>query len=528
MHDNFSSTQITRKAVLHSADGVVAAQHRKAAEAGAAILAAGGDAVDAAVATSFAAGVVEPWMSGPMGGGAMVIYRADTRQARVVHFGMRSPAALDPADYPLAGDGSVSADLFPWPAVVDDRNCRGASAVAVPGTVAGMATAHRAHGRLPWRDTLQAAIALAEEGPLIDWYTTLMIAGSARWLARDPGAAALFLDEGRWPKASGWTATAANRLDFRRAAQTLRQLADEGAQALYGGDIGRALAADVQALGGCLALSDLQSYEAQWLDALAVPYRGGTVYATPQMTSGPNLARCLGRLETLLRPEGRPGPAAFERYAEVLLDEYQWRYQNMGDNEDPRSPSCTTHFSVVDRHGNLCAVTQTLLSAFGSHVVAPSAGMLLNNGIMWFDPEPGKPNSLAPGKRCLMNICPVVGRQDERLFALGASGGRKILPAVLQLTSFLMDYGMSLEEAFHHPRIDASTDTLIVDPALGELTLAALTGRFPHAQARRGVYPFAYACPSGVLRDGRGNQGCTEIMSPWADTALAEHQRSPS
>ncbi|WP_032959714.1 gamma-glutamyltransferase, partial [Bordetella hinzii] len=199
MHDNFSSTQITRKAVLHSADGVVAAQHRKAAEAGAAILAAGGDAVDAAVATSFAAGVVEPWMSGPMGGGAMVIYRADTRQARVVHFGMRSPAALDPADYPLAGDGSVSADLFPWPAVVDDRNCRGASAVAVPGTVAGMATAHRAYGRLPWRDTLQAAIALAEEGPLIDWYTTLMIAGSARWLARDPGAAALFLDEGRWP-----------------------------------------------------------------------------------------------------------------------------------------------------------------------------------------------------------------------------------------------------------------------------------------------------------------------------------------
>ncbi|OZI71140.1 gamma-glutamyltransferase [Bordetella genomosp. 12] len=524
MHDNFSSTQITRKTVLHSADGVVAAQHRKAAEAGAAILAAGGDAVDAAVATSFAAGVVEPWMSGPMGGGAMVIYRADTRQTRVVHFGMRSPAALDPKDYPLAGDGSVSADLFPWPAVVDDRNCRGARAVAVPGTVAGMAAAHQAYGRLPWRDNLQSAIALAEEGPLVDWYATLMIAGSARWLARDPAAAAMFLDEGLWPKSSGWTATAAKRLDFRRAAQTLRQLAEEGAQALYGGDIGRALAADIQAQGGSLALADLQHYEAQWLDALAIPYRGGTVYATPQMTAGPNLARCLGRLESLLQPQGRPGPAAFESYAQVLLDEYQWRFQHMGDNEDPRTPGCTTHFSVVDRQGNMCAVTQTLLSAFGSHVVAPSTGMLLNNGIMWFDPEPGKPNSLAPGKRCLMNICPVVGRHDDRVFALGASGGRKILPAVLQLTSFLMDYGMSLEEAFHHPRIDASTDTLIIDPALGELTVAALAGRFPHALARRGVYPLAYACPSGVARDRQGNQGCTEIMAPWGDAALAEHQ----
>lgn len=149
MHDNFSSTQITRKAVLHSADGVVAAQHRKAAEAGAAILAAGGDAVDAAVATSFAAGVVEPWMSGPMGGGAMVIYRADTRQARVVHFGMRSPAALDPADYPLAGDGSVSADLFPWPAVVDDRNCHGAPGLRPPALARYAASRHRPGRRGP-------------------------------------------------------------------------------------------------------------------------------------------------------------------------------------------------------------------------------------------------------------------------------------------------------------------------------------------------------------------------------------------
>ncbi len=517
MSDNFSSTQTVRKTVLRTPHGVVASQHRKAAEAGAAILAAGGDAVDAAVATSFAAGVVEPWMSGPMGGGAMVIHRAGSNETRVVHFGMRSPGALNPADYPLSADGGISADLFPWPAVVEDRNCRGATAVAVPGTVAGMAAAHQAYGRLPWRDTLQGAIALAEQGPLIDWYTSLMITGSARWLARDPDAAAMFLDEGCWPKTAGWTALATRRLDMRRAAQTLRQLAEEGAQAFYQGDIGAALAADVQAKGGCLSRDDLRAYEAQWFDALAVPYRGGTVYATPQMTAGPNLARCLARLAQHLQPGSRPDAQTFETYAQVLLDEYQWRFENMGDNEDPRTPACTTHFSVVDRHGNLCTVTQTLLSAFGSHVVSASTGMLLNNGIMWFDPEPGKPNSLGPGKRCLMNICPVIGVQGDRRFALGASGGRKILPAVLQLTSFLMDYGMTLEEAFHHPRIDASTDTLVVDPALDPATRDALAARFQQVQARRGVYPYAYGCPAGVLRDAQGNQGCTEIMSPWGD-----------
>jgi len=134
--DNFSHSQVVRKAVVATRGGVVAAQHRRAAEVGAAVLEAGGDAVDAAVATSFALGVVEPWMSGPAAGGCMVLWRAGEQRARVVDYGMRSPLALDPADYPLTGDGRV-ADLFPWPAVVDDRNVQGASAVAVPGVVAG-------------------------------------------------------------------------------------------------------------------------------------------------------------------------------------------------------------------------------------------------------------------------------------------------------------------------------------------------------------------------------------------------------
>src|SRR5690606_8572000 len=144
------------------------------------------------------------------------------------------------------------------------------------------------------------------------------------------------------------------------------------------------------------------------------------------------------------------GAKDYQAMARALDAAFRTRLNDMGDHENPTSPPCTTHFSVVDRHGNMCAVTQTLLSIFGSRVVSPSTGLLLNNGIMWFDPEPGKPNSLAPNARVLANYCPVVGvRANDCQFAIGASGGRKILGAVMQLSSFLLDHGMTLEQAFH-------------------------------------------------------------------------------
>ena len=146
MNDNFSNGQVIRKPAVVSAGGIVAAQHVRAAQAGADILAAGGDCVDAAIATSFALGVVEPWMSGIGGGGTMVLYRARERRCEVIDFSMRAPASLDPADYPLTGEGSAS-DLFPWPRVRDDRNIHGPGAVAVPGVVAGMEAAHRRQDR---------------------------------------------------------------------------------------------------------------------------------------------------------------------------------------------------------------------------------------------------------------------------------------------------------------------------------------------------------------------------------------------
>jgi len=504
MNDNFSDSQVVRKKVVPTPGGVVAAQHKRAAQAGAAILEAGGDAIDAAVATSFALGVVEPWMSGITAGGCMVAWRAKEQKAHVVDYGMRSPAALKATDYPIVGGRDP--ELFAWPRVKDDRNVLGAMAVAVPGVVAGMALAHERFGKLKWRDLVTPAARLAEEGMLLDWFGGLQIASTARALSLDPHAAAMFLEDGKWPPLAGWTALGEKHLDQRRLAQTLGEIAATGAKALYGGDVGAAIARDVRDKGGSLAVSDFASYRAEIVEPLETRYHGGRVFAAPGYTGGPVITACLKAL---------PQKPRYVDYAKAL--DAAWRARL-----NP-AESCTTHFSVVDRAGNLCAVTQTNLSIFGSRVVSPSTGVLLNNGIMWFDPEQAKPNSLGPGKRCLGNYCPVVGEtpKGER-FAVGASGGRKIVGTVLQLASFIIDHGATLEEAFHRPRIDLSGgERAIADAMLPVEELRALEAAFPTVVARRLPFPYHFAVPAGVMRSGEMNMGCTEIMSPWGD-AVAE------
>jgi len=520
--ENLSRTQIVDKPMVESRGGIVASQSRRAALAGVAVLDAGGDAVDAAVATSFALGVAEPWMSGAGGGGAMVIWRADEQRAYAVNFGMHAPAGLDPTAYPLAPDAPRS-DFFGWPGVLDDRNVRGPHAIAVPGTVAGMGLAHARYGRLPWRDVLTPAVGMAKQGLLVDWYAGLLIASCTRELAMDPDAAALFLDDGKWPIVGGWTALAERRLNQGKLAQTLTRLADKGATEFYTGDIAQALARDIQDKGGYLSAQDLHNYNARFEDPLTIPYRGARIHAPPGYTAGPSLKVALDDLQAALQAPARgrdlPDAQAYVAMARALDHAFKQRLTQMGDLDSPTSPACTSHFCVVDRHGNMCAATQTLLSAFGSKVVSPSTGLLMNNGIMWFDPEPGRPNSLAPGKKCLMNVCPVVGETaaGDR-FAVGASGGRKIMGAVLQLSVFLNDYGLTLEDAFRQPRIDMSgSGTVIANSKLPAPVIEALRAAFPTVQTQATLYPYAYAFPSAVMASQGRHFGATEITSPWAD-----------
>ena len=189
MTDNFSLSQTFRKPAVVSANGIVAAQHRRAAETGAAVLAQGGDCIDAVIATSFALGALEPWMSGIGGGGTMVLYRAREKRFEVIDFGMCAPQGLNAADYAMTGEGAAS-DLFPWPRVKDDRNLHGPGSVAVPGVVAGMEAAFNRYARLAWKDLVLPAAALAREGLLVDWFTTENIASAAasspRFICRMP------------------------------------------------------------------------------------------------------------------------------------------------------------------------------------------------------------------------------------------------------------------------------------------------------------------------------------------------------
>lgn len=529
MSDQFSNALQLRKPAVSSKGGIVAAQSRKAAEIGAEVLAAGGDCVDAVIATNFALGVLEPWMSGLGGGGAMVLYRAREDRTEVIDYGMRAPGSIRPEDYPLTGEGAAASDLFPWPRVLDDRNLHGPGSIAVPGVVAGMEEAHRRHARMPWRDLVGPSIALAGDGLAVDWWTTLMIASSAADLRRYKASAAAYLLDGL-PPSTQWGIKSQVRLPQDTLKSTLAHLAAAGPRDFYQGDLARSIAADVQAGGGALAADDLASFGAHVRAPLVIPYRGGQVFATPELTCGPTLAHALRLLQDSLQPARGVDATAYTAYALALQSAYRERLEDMGDTDGRRAlgaehlaPACTTHFSVVDRDGNMAAVTQTLLSTFGSKFVLPHSGITMNNGMMWFDPTPGGPNSLAPGKRCLTNYTPVLAQAaDGRRLALGASGGRRILPAVTQILSFVMDFGMDLDAALHQPRIDASEGAVVIgNPAMPHATREALRARFDYEEARPQTFPMKFACPSAVLRDGATNSGAAEIGHPWSE-AVAE------
>ncbi len=195
-----------------------------------------------------------------------------------------------------------------------------------------------------------------------------------------------------------------------------------------------------------------------------------------------------------------------------------------GQADGAKEPSCTTHLSVVDAEGNMVALTQTIVSLFGSRVLLPQTGITMNNGIMWFDPRPGRPNSLAAGAHGLCNMCPmIVARDDGLRFALGASGGRKILPAVYQLVSFMVDHGMNVNAAMHQARIDVSgTDIVSVDPRLDANIHDALDMSFNIQPAAYRTFPMNYACPNMVAVDAHGDMtGGAYIHSPLAKVSTA-------
>ncbi len=503
------------KPVATGRRGVVAAQNRKAAAVGIAVLEAGGNAFDATIAVALALGAAEPWMSGPGGIGCALLREAGTGGLHALDFGAIAPRRLDPADYPLSG--RPAGDLFPWPGVVEDRNIEGPLSIAVPGQLDGLRLLHERFASMPWRELVTPARDLAREGLEIDWWAALMVTAHAEELRRFATTAAIWLPRGLPPRPD--PAGGTRFLELGRFADTLEAIAREGPRSLYEGEIADALLADLGGFGARLAADDLRDYRARLLEPLAVRRGSGRFWAMPGPFAGATFARCLELLADLPVASGPPDAAFFAGLAGALRRAYAERLGEGGD------PACTSHFCVIDRHGNAVAWTQTLLSVFGSRLVLPRTGLILNNGIYWFDPRPGRANSLAPGRRPLSNMCPILGEGGAGRFALGASGGRRILPAVLQLALFLSERRLSLEEAFHQPRIDVSgPDRVTADPRLGEEILRALASHPPTLRPPR-HFPLAYACPSAALEvsDSGPRLAVAEPWQPWAGGLAEPH-----
>jgi gamma-glutamyltranspeptidase/glutathione hydrolase len=535
--------------------GMVAAKTAAAAAAGADVLRRGGNAIDAAVATAFAAAVVEPWMNG-IGGGGYLVAHILGRQPVVVEFPMVAPAAATPDIFPLSGKGPDTA-LFGWPEVVDQANIVGHRAVAVPGLVAGLALALERFGTISLADALAPAITFAAEGVPVTWHTTLTIARDLATLTRFPATATIFCPGGIPP-----TTVEQHRpamLRQRDLARTLELIARDGAGAFYEGPLARAMVTHLADNDAPFTEADFAGYQATISPALTTTYHDHRIATVGGGSGGTTLIESLNLLSALdLAALGHNTPEALHRMTQAYRQAFADRFAYLADPAfvdvpvkaltDPAyaeeraaafprdhlgpvgpapatrlgighdlTPSIpdygiasaaanqaadgsTTHLSVVDRDGMAVSVTQTLLSGWGSRVVVPGTGILLNNGMMWFDPEPGRPNSVAGGKRPLSNMAPALLLRDGRAVAsLGASGGRRIMNCNAQLIMNLLDHGLSIQPAISSPRVDASTPELLISARLPSTTVSALAARGHRVAVRdERLFTGDFASPAAV------------------------------
>lgn len=514
----------SRKPSVRSRGGIVVSQNRLASEIGARVLKEGGHAVDAAVATAMAIGVVEPWMSGIGGVGAMLVRDGKSGKVSCFDFGPVSPGAIDPANYPVVK--GKDSDLFGWPMVEGNRNTTGATAVCPPTMAHGLARAHATFGRKDWRGLLAPAVDLAEYGLVVDWNTMMMIASAQSDLAKDKGARERFLPNGTIPTPPLAASGGGNlKLAMPALAKSLRALAEDGVATMTNGPLARALVADIKSLGGCVTLDDMKKTEVRTPDPLKIEHAGHTIHVLPELNGGPTLAMAFRSLDAKKRKaRTTPGPDTWVAYAGALRDAWAHRLKDMGDAGDRTAPTCTTHISIVDRDGNMVALTQTILSLFGARIVLPKTGILMNNGINWFNPA-GGPNGLAPSRRALANYAPAIMSGDGTQMAVGGCGGRKIIPAVFQLLALVSEFGIDLDTAFAMPRVDVSGGPVVaVDRRLDARSRAALAEAFPTIEAEPVPYPFPFTVAGAVRRERSRNEGAADPNHPWAE-AVAEDER---
>jgi gamma-glutamyltranspeptidase/glutathione hydrolase len=481
--------------------GMVVTNHPLASAAGAQTLLAGGNAIDAAVASLFALTVAEPMMVGILGGGLSHIRLADGRHVVI--------------DNLSTAPGKVAADMYDCLSdeigkqrdTRDRENVVGAKAVAVPGALKGWCEALARFGTLPLADVLQPAIGLAERGFVVTPYLSNCITDNAADLARDPGLAAMLLPGGQ-PLQPGM------RLVQTDYAASLKLIAAEGPGALYGGKLGRALTDYMANNGGLIDQADLANYRIELREPIRGSYRGYEIIGPPPpSSSGVHIAQMLNILEGydigalgfgstdavhLLaealkiafadRAVATADPAfvkvpvaklidkayADERRALIAMEQAKSWTAGLSGGES----ADTTHVTVADAMGNVVSATQTINGLFGACVQIPGTGMIANNYMYNFDPHPGRALSIAPGKRVFTSMAPMMAVKDGQLaFALGLPGALRIFPSALQAIVNLIDHRMSLQEAVEAPRVWTEGGVLELEEAIPEAVAQALTAR---------------------------------------------------
>ena len=525
-----------------SKDGVVVCTSAPSCDAGAEILAKGGNAVDAAVATAFALAVTHP-SAGNIGGGGFMIVRTSSGNVTSFDYRERAPLKSTRTMY-LGKDGKIDRGL----------TAAGYLAPGVPGTVRGLEMAHKKFGKLPWKDVVMPSVLLAEQG-----FT--MSAGLARSLnsevqksmARFPASVEAY------GKPGGGQWQGGDRLVLKDLGKTLRAIATDGPDAFYTGPIADLIAADMKANGGLISKEDLAAYQAKERTPLRGTYKGYEIVSMPPVSSGGvALIEMLNILEGMdLKSKGLLTPPALHLQIEAMRRAYLDRARHLGDPDFVKmpveqltskqyaktlaatidankatssielgkdivtntatEPDETTHFSVMDKNGMAVTSTYTLEGGYGSHVVVKGAGFLLNNEMGDFNKKPGETNTrgdigtpanlIDPGKRMLSSMTPTMVLKDGTVVLLtGSPGGRTIINTVFTIVLGVTEYGLTGREAvdlarMHHQWLPDRARIEKRDGVTPETVakLKAMGHDFDFMEGRQGDAHSIWVAPDGTV-----------------------------
>ncbi|HZV50135.1 MAG TPA: gamma-glutamyltransferase family protein [Candidatus Dormibacteraeota bacterium] len=506
----------------------------EAAEAGLEVLRGGGNAVDAAVTAALVQGVIDPMMCGIGGSGAMLVHTADGRD-EVIEFYARAGSGVREDQWERLFLREA-ADRYGYVLEGWVNDC-GHLSVGVPGTVAGLAEALRRHGTIGWAEALGPGLEAARRGLRVTgtvyeyWvgdHGPDMVDGRRR-IQWTPEARRIYTRDGELYRPG-------EVIPNPDLARTYERLAEAGPEDFYRGEIAAAIAADFRAANGSITAADLAGYRPRLTAPVAGTYRGRRLLAAGPPAGGVTLLQMLNYLEGHdLSRWGWPSPEA----AQLLIEAMDWA---MGERErhlaDPafvpvpvetliakeraaaarsaREAPTTTHVCVLDASGNAVSLTHTLGACSG--VVTPGLGFLYNNYLNGFDPRPGRPNSLAPGKTRITMMTPgMVFERDRLSIVIGAPGGTRIVTGVLQVLVNLIDHGMSPVEAVSAPRLDFQGETVQAELRLPAWIVRGLEDRGYRVHRRPWSYDAYFArvqviqvAEDGSLRgasDPRGDGG---------------------